>query len=264
MSQSNDYYYYGDGHDYDNSRECHNEDIPSFNHDYSSDQPHFTNAGSYTASYPLAHTHSAPDHTTNTMRPQPHMVLTNFPYVPTTQPETDWTNSADTSFSNSSYTLFHTAGSTTYEPNQVGQTSYENSPSQYSLIQGEVRPDLMAVDPSQLAYQDHSTPRINEEYTAISPSLLTSSQPVLKKNKVASQKVKERADSKRKSSARFYCKYCTSDFTAKHNLQYHENSHEGKKLYPCPHCKSPFSVPRSRDRHGKSCKGRRISDSPDT
>ncbi|KAJ3796114.1 hypothetical protein GGU11DRAFT_166829 [Lentinula aff. detonsa] len=192
------------------------------------------------------------------------MVLTNFPYVQTTQPETGRKNSADTPFSTSSYTLFPTAGSTTYEPNQLNQTSYENFPSQYPLIQGEVRPDFMAVHPPQLPYPDHSTPRINEEYSAISPSLLTSSPPVLKKNRVASQKVKERADSKRKTSARFNCKYCNSDFTAKHNLQYHENSHEGKKLYPCPHCESPFSVPRSRDRHSKSCKGRRSSDSPGT
>ncbi|KAJ3979760.1 hypothetical protein F5890DRAFT_1478278 [Lentinula detonsa] len=257
MSQSNDYNYCinsGGRHDLFS--------CPDQSHsDYPSDQPHFTNTETYTASHSLAHTHGAPDYIT---RPQLSMVLTNFPYGPTTQPETDWKNSANTPFSTSPYALFHTAGSATYEPNQLGQTSYENSFSQYSLKQGEGCPDFMAVDPSQLAYQDHSTPRINEEYTAISPSLLTSSQPVLKKNKVASQKVKERADSKRKSSARFYCKYCTSDFTAKHNLQYHENSHEGKKLYPCPHCKSPFSVPRSRDRHGKSCKGRRISDSPDT
>ncbi|KAJ4001479.1 hypothetical protein F5050DRAFT_1408034 [Lentinula boryana] len=195
------------------------------------------------------------------MRPHPPMVLTDFPYLLTTQP--DWTNSANTPFSTSSYTRFSTAGSTAYEPNQLGQTSYENSPSQYSLIQGEARPDFMAVDPSQLAYPDHSTSPTNGGYSAISPSLLTSSQPVLKKTRVASQKVKEQADRKRKLGARFYCKYCTSDFTTKHNLQHHENAHEGKKLYHCPKCKSSFSVPRSRDRHCKSCKGG-SSDSPST
>ncbi|KAJ3811021.1 hypothetical protein F5876DRAFT_9677, partial [Lentinula aff. lateritia] len=71
---------------------------------------------------------------------------------------------------------------------------------------------------------------------------------------VASTKVTEASNRRRKLSPRFRCFVCHADFTAKHNLQFHENSHKGKKPYTCRYCGSSFTVPRSRVRHERKCK----------
>ncbi|KAJ3932257.1 MAG: hypothetical protein NXY57DRAFT_131812 [Lentinula lateritia] len=196
-----------------------------------------------------------PTSDTGAIRP---VVFTDFSYTPGSQPSS-WPESAYTQFSSSPYSPFPpTPGVSTYESNQSSGHLYQNSPTNYSILQGEMSPGFRIIDPqghyTVTAYPDTTAPPADEGLTMISPSSLTSFEFGLKKATVASTKVREQADRKRKSQARFYCSFCSADFTAKHNLQFHENSHKGEKPYACRYCSTSFTVPRSRDRHEKNCK----------
>ncbi|KIK63596.1 hypothetical protein GYMLUDRAFT_71735 [Collybiopsis luxurians FD-317 M1] len=71
------------------------------------------------------------------------------------------------------------------------------------------------------------------------------------RSKVASDKVRMNAELKRKGPAKFLCEACGATFTAKHNLGFHMNSHNGIKPYSCEVCGETFTAPRSKDRHLK-------------
>ncbi|KAK7464299.1 hypothetical protein VKT23_006466 [Stygiomarasmius scandens] len=53
---------------------------------------------------------------------------------------------------------------------------------------------------------------------------------------VATEKVKKCALSKRKITGQYFCKFCSADFTARHNLKNHLNSHIGFRPFPCMWC----------------------------
>ncbi|KAJ3773749.1 hypothetical protein FB446DRAFT_513194 [Lentinula raphanica] len=217
-----------------------------------------------------------PPYTSNMMRPPSlPMVDTNFSYIPNTQPPTSWSNSANTPFNPMPTSPFpfypeNKAAALAYDQNQLDHASYA---SPYSLTSGEAHfmmgprvDDTVAIGGGLIADSPYSptgpnnflddTVAIDGGFVADNPSSSSSHLPAFPIRKtVGSLKVKQQANSKRKTTATFRCKYCGSDFTAKHNLQYHENSHEGKKPYPCPYCiDKAFTVPRSRDRHVKTCK----------
>ncbi|KAJ6545028.1 hypothetical protein DFH09DRAFT_1172496 [Mycena vulgaris] len=56
----------------------------------------------------------------------------------------------------------------------------------------------------------------------------------------------------------FVCKICGNDFTAKHNLKNHTNSHNSVKEHPCPKCHQFFGTSHVRDRHKLKCVGPEI------
>ncbi|KAJ3904369.1 hypothetical protein F5879DRAFT_1032011 [Lentinula edodes] len=159
-----------------------------------------------------------PTSNTSAIRPQPPMVFTDFSYVPSTQPSS-WPESAYTQPSSSPYSPFPpTPGVSGYESNHSGGHLYQNLSANYPNSQGEINPGFRIIDP-QGHYTAYPAPPVDEGLTMISPSSLTSFEFGLKKATVASTKVREQADRKRKSQARFYCSFCSADFTAKHNLQ---------------------------------------------
>lgn len=59
-------------------------------------------------------------------------------------------------------------------------------------------------------------------------------------------------------SGRFTCDLCPENFTSKHNLQNHQNSHYGRKNHQCmpEGCGSDFATQSSLVRHRKTCKKR--------
>ncbi|KAJ3923311.1 hypothetical protein F5877DRAFT_74479 [Lentinula edodes] len=159
-----------------------------------------------------------PTSNTSAIRPQPPMVFTDFSYVPSTQPSS-WPESAYTQPSSSPYSPFPpTPGVSGYESNHSGGHLYQNLSANYPNSQGEINPGFRIIDP-QGHYTAYPAPPVDEGLTMISPSSLTSFEFGLKKATVASTKVREQADRKRKSQARFYCSFCSAHFTAKHNLQ---------------------------------------------
>ncbi|KIJ98846.1 hypothetical protein K443DRAFT_103299 [Laccaria amethystina LaAM-08-1] len=56
------------------------------------------------------------------------------------------------------------------------------------------------------------------------------------------------------SPGRFVCGLCPRDFTAKHNLQNHINSHLKKKDHKCGSCGKSFATRSSLNRHSKKCR----------
>lgn len=76
------------------------------------------------------------------------------------------------------------------------------------------------------------------------------------RDRVASVQVTDFAKRRRKQSGRgqFECQWCGADFTAKHNLKHHINSHLQIKKHHCV-CGNSFGTRYSLKRHGKVCKG---------
>lgn len=74
--------------------------------------------------------------------------------------------------------------------------------------------------------------------------------------RVASVQVTDFAKRRRKQSGpgQFKCEWCGADFTAKHNLEHHINSHFQIKKHHCV-CGNSFGTRYSLKRHGKVCKG---------
>ncbi|KAJ3895888.1 hypothetical protein GG344DRAFT_72722 [Lentinula edodes] len=157
-----------------------------------------------------------PTSNTGAMRPQPPMVFTDLPYTSGTQPSS-WPESAQPSSSPCS-PFPPTPGVSGYEWNQSGGHLYQNLSTSYPNSQGEINPGFRIIDP-QGHYTAYPAPPVDEGLTMISPSSLASFEFGLKKATVASTKVREQADRKRKSQAKFYCSFCSAGFTAKHNLQ---------------------------------------------
>ncbi|KAJ3878848.1 hypothetical protein F5051DRAFT_487077 [Lentinula edodes] len=157
-----------------------------------------------------------PTSNTGAMRPQPPMVFTDLPYTSGTQPSS-WPESAQPSSSPCS-PFPPTPGVSGYEWNQSGGHLYQNLSTSYPNSQGEINPGFRIIDP-QGHYTAYPAPAVDEGLTMISPSSLASFEFGLKKATVASTKVREQADRKRKSQAKFYCSFCSAGFTAKHNLQ---------------------------------------------
>ncbi|KAJ4479473.1 hypothetical protein C8R41DRAFT_922691 [Lentinula lateritia] len=124
---------------------------------------------------------------TGAIRP---VVFTDFSYTPGSQPSS-WPESAYTQFSSSPYSPFPpTPGVSTYESNQSSGHLYQNSPTNYSILQGEMSPGFRIIDPQghYTAYPDTTAPPADEGLTMISPSSLTSFEFGLKKATVASTK----------------------------------------------------------------------------
>ncbi|KAJ7227481.1 hypothetical protein GGX14DRAFT_419794 [Mycena pura] len=59
---------------------------------------------------------------------------------------------------------------------------------------------------------------------------------------------------RRKKIPRFKCELCGSTFTARHNLQNHENSHAGVRPFVCEWCREAFTTKGVLKRHQKTCK----------
>ncbi|KAJ6507759.1 hypothetical protein C8R47DRAFT_949330, partial [Mycena vitilis] len=51
----------------------------------------------------------------------------------------------------------------------------------------------------------------------------------------------------------FVCNDCGADFTAKHNLRHHENSHKSVKNFACDLCGSTFGTKHVLTRHRGKC-----------
>ncbi|KIJ98025.1 hypothetical protein K443DRAFT_681074 [Laccaria amethystina LaAM-08-1] len=76
------------------------------------------------------------------------------------------------------------------------------------------------------------------------------------RERVASVQTTDFAKRRRKQSGhgQFECQWCGADFTAKHNLKHHINSHFQVKKHHCV-CGNSFGTRYSLKRHGKVCKG---------
>ncbi|EDR00945.1 uncharacterized protein LACBIDRAFT_312711 [Laccaria bicolor S238N-H82] len=74
--------------------------------------------------------------------------------------------------------------------------------------------------------------------------------------KIATEAVKKASERRRRHAAKFNCEWpgCVSDFTTKHNLQNHLNSHLGIRNYQCDVCKRTFGVAHVLTRHRKKCR----------
>ncbi|KAK7460376.1 hypothetical protein VKT23_009099 [Stygiomarasmius scandens] len=77
--------------------------------------------------------------------------------------------------------------------------------------------------------------KLNSSASSQEPTVDTTIQ--LQSPRVASDKVRERAHSKRKGPGQYVCELCGDDFTAAHNLKNHVNSHNGIKPHACEQCK---------------------------
>ncbi|KAJ4488485.1 hypothetical protein J3R30DRAFT_944341 [Lentinula aciculospora] len=225
----NHYYNYND--ERDNSSQYDYSQSPSFDHPYNH-QSHLTHNGTtYIASHPLS---------LGAMRPQPPAVLTDFSYTTSSMQSPSWPESANTLYSVSPYSpLPQTLAEPSYGvSNQLNGPSYQNVfPPDYWLPQNNTYPEHSPIDPRLDATSHSSSSAIHaDEGSIASPSSLIADEPLLKRATVASPKI------------------CHADFTTKHNLKYHLNSHNGAKPYICDFCGSSFTVPRSKDRHQKKCK----------
>lgn len=81
------------------------------------------------------------------------------------------------------------------------------------------------------------------------------------KNVVGSQKIAAAAYKRRSRTVKYICPYhengCEAEFTARHNLEYHINSHMGRKPYKCKKgCPYAAPSPATVRRHEKACPGR--------
>ncbi|KAK7464297.1 hypothetical protein VKT23_006464 [Stygiomarasmius scandens] len=61
-------------------------------------------------------------------------------------------------------------------------------------------------------------------------------QPQISNWQVATKRVKRCALLKRKTTGRYFCEFCPADFTARHNLKNHLNSHIGRRPFSCVQC----------------------------
>lgn len=76
---------------------------------------------------------------------------------------------------------------------------------------------------------------------------------------VASTKIVDASSKRRKKpgeKGRFVCHICGHDFTAKHNLNNHMNSHSGIKPHKCVVCGQTFTTSGTAKRHQSNCGGR--------
>ncbi|KAF9260013.1 hypothetical protein L218DRAFT_1003109 [Marasmius fiardii PR-910] len=79
------------------------------------------------------------------------------------------------------------------------------------------------------------------------------------KDIVASNKIVDASFKRRKKpteKARFVCPICQHNFTAKHNLNNHMNSHNGVKPFKCDVCKQTFTTSGTAKRHQNNCTGK--------
>ncbi|KAJ7712538.1 hypothetical protein B0H16DRAFT_562315 [Mycena metata] len=74
------------------------------------------------------------------------------------------------------------------------------------------------------------------------------------RHSVATPATVRAAKFRRKKHAVFVCHLCGRDFTAKHNLQNHINSHNSVKKHRCEHCGQSFGTAHVLRRHMKTCK----------
>ncbi|KAH8822844.1 hypothetical protein DL96DRAFT_319721 [Flagelloscypha sp. PMI_526] len=73
---------------------------------------------------------------------------------------------------------------------------------------------------------------------------------------LATRSVQEAARRRRKRPARFRCELCPTDFTAKHNLENHMNSHRNIRPHKCKlGCGKSFGTAQVLRRHEPKCKG---------
>ncbi|KAJ7036304.1 hypothetical protein C8F04DRAFT_483801 [Mycena alexandri] len=73
---------------------------------------------------------------------------------------------------------------------------------------------------------------------------------------VATLATRRAAKFRRKKDAPFVCRFCSADFTAKHNLKNHLNSHDSVKNFMCDKCFESFGTAHVLRRHVKKCKKR--------
>ncbi|KAK1236392.1 hypothetical protein PQX77_000376 [Marasmius sp. AFHP31] len=76
---------------------------------------------------------------------------------------------------------------------------------------------------------------------------------------VASSKIVDASVKRRKKPGergRFVCPICNHNFTAKHNLNNHMNSHSGVKPFKCEVCKQTFTTSGTAKRHQNNCTGK--------
>ncbi|KAJ7755503.1 hypothetical protein B0H16DRAFT_1540649 [Mycena metata] len=71
---------------------------------------------------------------------------------------------------------------------------------------------------------------------------------------VATPATRRAAKFRRKKAASFLCRVCGADFTAKHNLKNHLNSHDSIKDFMCDQCSQRFGTAHVLRRHLKKCK----------
>ncbi|KAL0575497.1 hypothetical protein V5O48_006482 [Marasmius crinis-equi] len=79
------------------------------------------------------------------------------------------------------------------------------------------------------------------------------------KEMVASNKIVDASTKRRKKPGergRFICPICNHNFTAKHNLNNHMNSHSGVKPFKCEVCKQTFTTSGTAKRHQNNCTGK--------
>ncbi|KAJ7812335.1 hypothetical protein B0H13DRAFT_1469892, partial [Mycena leptocephala] len=58
---------------------------------------------------------------------------------------------------------------------------------------------------------------------------------------------------RRMNPGAFVCETCGADFTAKHNLRNHQNSHNSVKIFKCQGCGQSFATSHVLKRHTRRC-----------
>ncbi|PFH48363.1 hypothetical protein AMATHDRAFT_150062 [Amanita thiersii Skay4041] len=80
-----------------------------------------------------------------------------------------------------------------------------------------------------------------------------------KPRKVGSMKIDIASKARRKTAGKFTCDECGKDFTAKHNLKHHMDSHFDIKAYNCLLCPYRAATRATLNRHIKTCQKKRGS-----
>jgi hypothetical protein len=126
------------------------------------------------------------------------------------------------------------------------------SSSQASFSNGSSRGDTL-VQPSQLMLEmlPHPPVHLANEHMP-SPALSSSPSSPSFKDVVASDKIVQASNLRRRREAKHQCEHCGQTFTAKHNLQNHIYSHTGVRPFKCPECSQTFVTSGVLNRHRTS------------
>ncbi|KAJ7081824.1 hypothetical protein B0H15DRAFT_447094 [Mycena belliarum] len=88
------------------------------------------------------------------------------------------------------------------------------------------------------------------------PGRLANQSTGLHKSAVSTEAGRTAATARRKNPTipgAFVCDLCGDDFTAKHNLKNHKDSHMGRKTHSCPMCDKCFGTSGVQKRHQRKC-----------
>lgn len=142
------------------------------------------------------------------------------------------------------------------QPLSTMPDQYSQSSPTHAISTSPIRDSLMTPWPgggdftqtnggdSTVTHMDH--PTLPSEPTHFPPG---------QRRKIATDAVKKASVRRRKKPGKFKCSLpgCVSDFTTKHNLENHLNSHLGIRNYQCDACMRTFGVAHVLTRHRKTC-----------